>query len=289
MKIKEINGGVLIEDPRDFNVEQIFDCGQAFRFTKLSEGEYHGVAFSKYLRVKHVDEGVFLWPCSLDDYYLTWENYFDLKTDYAEIKRSISKDFDVLKKATEYGYGIRILKQDPWEIIISFIISANNNIPRIQGSIEKLAMKYGKPFEDASGQVRYAFPEPEALAEADIQDLRACGLGYRDKYVKKTAQMICDAEVSIQSVLDMKLEAAEKELLKLTGVGKKVADCILLFGFSHMSAFPVDTWVKKVIAKYFLSEDSSVKEILDFADKEFAGYGGYVQQYLFYYIREGVG
>ncbi len=135
---------------------------------------------------------------------------------------------------------------------------------------------------------KYTFPSPENLARASVEDIRACGVGYRDKYILKSAQMILTGEVSIEKVAEMDVLSAEKELMKLHGVGKKVADCILLFGFNHMGAFPVDTWVKKVIAKYFLTDKSSVKEILQFAESEFGDLAGYVQQYLFFYMRQGV-
>lgn len=288
MQIIEKDGGVLLVHPSDYKVDQIFDCGQAFRFEKVEEGKYQGIAFGKYLEVTHVDDGVFLWPSTLDDYTEIWEDYFDLKTDYTHIKNEISNKYEVLKRATEYGAGIRILRQDPWEIIISFIISANNNIPRIQGAIEKLSIKYGQAFTDPYGQKKYTFPSPENLARASVEDIRACGVGYRDKYILKSAQMILTGEVSIEKVAEMDVLSAEKELMKLHGVGKKVADCILLFGFNHMGAFPVDTWVKKVIAKYFLTDKSSVKEILQFAESEFGDLAGYVQQYLFFYMRQGV-
>lgn len=288
MQIIEKDGGTLLVHPSDFKVDQIFDCGQAFRFKKVQEGKYQGIAFGKYLEVTHVDDGVYLWPSTLDEYEDIWEAYFDLKTDYGHIKNEISKKYDVLKRATEYGKGIRILKQDPWEIIISFIISANNNIPRIQGAIEKLSMKYGQAFIDPYGEKKYSFPGPEQLAQASLEDIRACGVGYRDKYIVKSAQMILSGEVDIEKIAEMDVKGAEKELMKLHGVGKKVADCILLFGFNHMGAFPVDTWVKKVISKYFLTEESTVKEILHFAEKEFGALAGYVQQYLFFYMRQGV-
>lgn len=288
MQIIEKDGGILLVHPSDFKVDQIFDCGQAFRFKKVQEGKYQGVAFGKYLEVTHVDDGVYLWPSTLDEYEDIWEAYFDLKTDYGHIKNEISKKYDVLNRATEYGKGIRILKQDPWEIIISFIISANNNIPRIQGAIEKLSMKYGQAFTDPYGEKKYSFPGPEQLAQASLEDIRDCGVGYRDKYIVKSAQMILSGEVDIEKIAEMDVQGAEKELIKLHGVGKKVADCILLFGFNHMGAFPVDTWVKKVISKYFLTEESTVKEILHFAEKEFGALAGYVQQYLFFYMRQGV-
>lgn len=289
MKIEEKDGGVLLIHPSDFDVRQIFDCGQAFRFREMEEGKYHGVAHGKYLEVQHVENGVFLWPCTGEEYRAIWEDYFDLNTDYAFIKKTISTKYEVLKKATDFGYGIRILKQDPWEIIISFIISANNNIPRIQGAIEKLSERFGEPFYDPYGQVRYAFPAPEKLAEADVEAVRGCGVGYRDKYIVKSAQMILGENVDIEAISHLNMTDAEKELIKLHGVGKKVADCILLFGFNHMSAFPVDTWVKKVISKYFLGDEINLKDILGFAEKEFGTYAGYVQQYLFFYIREGIG
>ena len=286
MKVIEQDGGVLLQRPENFSVSQVFDCGQAFRFRQVAPREYQGVAFGKYLKVKHIEDGVFLWPCTKNEYQTIWKSYFDLNTNYSEIKKQVSSQFDVMQSAVTFGEGIRILKQDPWEIIISFIISANNNIPRIQGAIDKISEKYGSPFTHVDGQTYYAFPSPDQLAKARVEDLRACGVGYRDKYILKSAQMVASGEVDINKVKQLPLGQAEKELLKLHGVGKKVADCILLFGFNHMRAFPVDTWVKKVITKYFLDETASNKDILAFADKAFGELAGYAQQYLFYYIRE---
>lgn len=286
MKVIEKDGGILLKDVMDFRVNQIFDCGQAFRFRPISEGQYEGVALGKYLRVKHIEKDVFLWPCTLKTFHDTWEVYFDLRTDYTQIKEQISKDFDIMKHAVAFGSGIRILKQDPWEIIISFIISANNNIPRIQSSIEKISQQYGDAFIAKNGKTYYAFPTPEQLSKAKVEDLRACGVGYRDKYILKSARMIASGDINIRNIQTLSILEATKELTKLHGVGKKVADCILLFGFNHMSAFPVDTWVKKVIAKYFLDETASIKDISQFADEAFGVFGGYAQQYLFFYIRE---
>ncbi len=289
MQIIEESGRLLIKQQPDFNVSQIFDCGQAFRFRKIDEGIYEGVAFGRYLQVEQTPEYISLYPCTLSDYENIWKSYFDLETDYTQIKKRISKKYEVLKEAVEFGHGIRILKQEPWEIIISFIISANNNIPRIQGAIEKLSALYGEPFTDPSGQIRYTFPSPQKLAEVSVEDLRACGVGYRDKYIKASAKMVAEGQVDIQKIGSLTIDEAEHELLALSGVGKKVADCILLFAFNHMSAFPVDTWVKKVIGKYFLKEDVTPKQALQFAESEFSKDAGYVQQYLFYYIREGKG
>ncbi len=278
--------GVMIESVKDFNVAQIFNCGQAFRFKQIDENVFEGIAFGKYLRVEYTDDTLRLSPCSLYEYENIWSRFFDLSTDYSVLKRSISDMSPVLKSATEFGGGIRILKQDPWEIIISFIISANNNIPRIQGAIEKLSKKYGHLIMTPDGREYYSFPTPEKLAQASLEDLRACGVGYRDKYIKRSAEMFVQGAIDINEIKQMNRADAEKELLKLMGVGKKVADCILLFGFSHMDAFPVDTWVKKVITKYFLDEKASTNEIQNFVDTTFGDIAGYVQQYLFYYIRE---
>lgn len=289
MQIIEESERLFIKNQPDFEVSQIFDCGQAFRFRKIEEGIYEGVAFGRYLRVEQTPEYISLYPCTLSDYEKIWKTYFDLETDYTQIKKRISKKYKVLKEAVEFGHGIRILKQEPWEIIISFIISANNNIPRIQGAIEKLSELYGESFTDPSGQTRYTFPTPEKLAEASVEDLRACGVGYRDKYIKASAKMFVEGLVNTDKIKALKVGEAEHELLALSGVGKKVADCILLFGFNHMSAFPVDTWVKKVVGKYFLNEDVTPKQVLQFAESEFSNDAGYVQQYLFYYIREGKG
>jgi len=286
VEVKNVNDAVFIKGIIDFDVEQIFDCGQAFRFRMLEQNIYEGVAFGKYLKVTQTDEGIYLWPCSMAEYENIWRCYFDMDTDYSVIKSKIAHIAPVLKEATAFGSGIRILKQEPWEIIISFIISANNNIPRIQGAIDKLSEKYGDAFQGPDGKTYYSFPCPDKLAGAAIEDLRACGLGYRDKYIKKSAEMVRSGELDLNLIHDMNREETENMLLKLHGVGKKVADCIMLFAFSHMNAFPVDTWVKKVITRYFLDETAGLKEIQKFVDTSFGDFSGYVQQYLFYYIRE---
>lgn len=289
MIIKAVDDKVVIEDMSDFDVEQIFNCGQAFRFTRAGEGVYEGVAFDRFLRIEQTGTTVALWPCTLQEFEDIWRGYFDLDTDYGEIKAQVSAIAPVLDSAVKHGYGIRILKQDPWEMIISFIISANNNIPRIRGAIEKLSERYGSRISAPEGGVKFSFPTPQALATARVDEIRACGVGYRDKYIVQTARMIQSGEIDLTHLAGLTGDALGAELTKFSGVGRKVAGCIMLFGFEETSAFPVDTWVRKVISKYFLTPEASQRDVERFVEDQFGRLAGYVQQYLFYYMREGLG
>jgi N-glycosylase/DNA lyase len=214
-----------------------------------------------------------------------WYHYLDLSRDYKEVIKALEGRDEYLDAAIKYGNGIRILNQDLWEIIVTFIISSNNNIPRIKNSIEMLSQKYGSYIKTINGKEYYSFPKAETLSQAKIQDLRACGLGYRDKYILKTSQMIVDGRIDLEAIKKMSLKKGKKELKKLVGVGNKVADCILLFACEKPEAFPVDTWVKKVLADYYDFHEKKQERIYNFVDQHFGQYAGIAQQYLFYYIR----
>jgi N-glycosylase/DNA lyase len=218
-------------------------------------------------------------------------DYFDLNTNYDEIKSKLASIDENLKISTEFGKGIRILKQDLWECIISFIISANNNIPRIKKIIEKLSYTYGERIE-WNGKEYYLFPTPESLSKATVQDLRGMGLGFRDIRVFNTTQMILKKEVDIEALKEMKnSNEMREELLKLDGVGPKVADCILLFALKRFDVFPIDVWVRRVMNELYIKKDDETKvnkkELTKFAEDKFLGMSGIAQQYLFYYRRSG--
>ena len=274
----------------DFELAHIFECGQCFRWRKIEEGKYIGVIKNGVVEIQKTTPSS---VCIEYEFYsadneLEYENdlkdYFDLNTDYSKIKSVISKNDLNLQKAIKYGGGIRILNQDPWEMLISFIISAANNIPRISKTIENISKEYGKEIL-FKGEKYYLFPRPEELSKATVEDLRALNLGFRDKYVYSATKMVCEGEIDLDAILNMKYSEAKKELKRVAGVGDKVADCILLFSMKKHEAFPVDTWIKKVMAELY-NESKNIKKIANFAEEKFGEHAGIAQQYLFYYMRE---
>lgn len=286
MKIKEIDNGILLEDMQHFDAKNIFECGQCFRWKKEEDDSYTGIAFGRVLNVKSdYEKGiVVLKNTTLKDFEEIWYNYFDLSRDYGKIKTILSED-DILKGAIEYGRGIRILNQEPWELVISFIISANNNIPRISKSIDILSEMFGEPIA-YNGKTYYSFPDIQALAEAELEQIDICKAGFRCKYIYQSARMIGKGELHLGAVAKLDTEAAKKELMKLPGVGPKVADCIMLFSMQKHDAYPVDVWVKRVTEHFYLHRDVPMKQIQEFAGEKFGSLSGFAQQYLFYFARE---
>ncbi len=266
----------------DFELAHIFECGQCFRWKKQTNGSYIGVIKNGVVSVTKNDDKIEI-NSSLDTKDFIYD-YFDLNTNYAEIKSILSKDDTNIAEALKYGYGIRILNQDSWEMLISFIISAANNIPRISKTIENISKAYGKKvyFEN---EEYYLFPTPKELSNATMQDLRDLNLGFRDKYVYNATQLVLNGEVDLEKIALLEYKKAKKELTKIPGVGEKVADCILLFSMSKKEAFPVDTWIKKVMSELYL-ESKDIKKISEYAENKFGKYAGIAQQYLFYWRRE---
>lgn len=286
MKVKEIQNGLLLEGVKHFDAKHIFECGQCFRFKREEDGSYTGVAYGRVMNVKSdYDKGtVVLSNTNLKDFENIWYKYLDLGRDYGIIKEELSKD-EILRSAIEYGKGIRILNQEPWELLISFIISANNNIPRISKSIEVLSQMLGEPIEYA-GKTYYSFPTVDKLGEAELEQIALCRAGFRCKYIYQTSRMIYRGEVDLEAVAEFDTQKAKKELLHLSGVGPKVADCIMLFSMKKHDAYPVDVWVKRVTEYFYIHQDVSMNKIQDFAREKFADLAGFAQQYLFYFARE---
>lgn len=286
--IVETDSKIILKDMKDFNPQHIFECGQAFRWYKEDDDSYTTVAFNRVLNVKKEGEDIILSPTNIEDFKSIWYDYFDLDRDYSEIKKELSKD-PILKEATKFGDGIRILNQDPFEMIISFIISANNQIPRIKRSIECISENYGYKIETADNY--YSFPTPDKLALASEEDLREiCKVGFRDKRIVETAKIVANGEIDIESIFSKSRNEGKEILMTLPGVGPKVSDCILLFAFNKDDAFPVDIWVKRVMEYFYLKEDTNVKKIGYHGERLFGKLAGFAQQYLFYYARElGIG
>ena len=274
-----------------FNLEHIFECGQCFRWNKEQNGSYTGVFKNNVLNVKIENNKIIFQGICEEDIKKTIEEYFDFERDYEKIKKELSKIDEPLKTSIAYGNGIRLLNQDLWETIISFIISANNNIPRIKGIIERLSKQHGAPIV-WNEKTYYAFPTIEELSKASVEDLRKLGLGFRDQRVYETTKLIRTKQVNLEE-LQAKNDSKEirEILLTLPGVGPKVADCIMLFStLKCLDVFPVDVWVRRVMNElYFkLPEESKLKreQIEALAKEKYGGLAGLAQQYLFYWKRE---
>ena len=269
-----------------FNPTHIFECGQAFRWQKEEDSSYTTIDGNMYCNVSLVGDFVYLKNCTKEDYYKKWENYFDLKTDYTKIKDTLSFN-ETLKSAMEYGSGIRILNQDKFSTIISFIISANNQIPRIMKSVNIICENYGDLIGELNGKKIYSFPTPEKLSKVPVEEMREiCRVGFRDKRIIDVARMVATNEFDIDRINALENEKLRNELIKLPGVGPKVADCIMLFSYQRHNTFPVDVWIKRVMEYLFIKKETNKNLISDYANKLFGDYAGYAQQYLFYYGRE---
>lgn len=308
---------------RDFNLDHIFDCGQCFRWARQEDGSWVGIAGGQVVRMH-------LSPCSESlsaksvlptlsrdpnadgiDGILTiegtdekqfedfWFDYLDLGRDYGEIKKSLSENDSQMSTAIQAGSGIRILKQDFWETMVSFLISQNNNIPRIKGCIESLCRLYGEPVTDiydgaagggaaisAEGSGWFSIPSPEVLSQLSEEDLKECRMGYRAKYMIELAKQVLErggTDAVYEQILasDNPIEA----LTEFTGVGPKVASCIALFGVGRYDAFPIDVWMRRAMNTVYGIEENRMAQMQEYAREHFGKYGGFAQQYLFYYIR----
>lgn len=280
-----------IENIKSFELADIFDCGQCFRWNKQEDGSYTGIFRKNVINVqKQKNTIIFKGICDGEIKEIV-EDYFDLKRNYEEIKNKLSQIDENVKTSIEYGQGIRILNQDLWEMIISYIISANNNIPRIKGIIERLSKTYGQEIE-WNGEKYYTFPTPEELKDVTVEDYRKLGAGFRDIRLYETVHMILDKKVNLEEMQNNSntLEVRE-QLLTLSGVGPKVADCILLFStLKRFEVFPIDVWVRRVMNELYIKNEDETKvnkkEIEKLAHAKFGNLAGIAQQYLFYWKRE---
>ena len=286
MDLKEIDGNLVIEDIDFFRVEDIFNCGQAFRWHKEEDGSYTNVAYGKIINISDKDKNVTIKNSNIKDFYKIWIDYFDVLRDYKELREKLSFD-PILKEAMDYGRGIRILNQEPFETIITFIISANNGIARIMNSVDIISRMYGSEIGSYMGRSYCAFPSAQELSLAKAEDLRKYArVGFRDKRIVEAAKMIRDKEIDLDSLYKKPLEEARRELIKIPGVGPKVADCVLLFAFKRSESFPVDVWIKRVMEELYLKKDTPRNKIADEGRRIFKEEAGFAQQYLFYYGRD---
>lgn len=256
-----------------FDLEKISNSGQCFRLVRRGEERFALTAMGRYLEMEQRGTEVCFY-CDRKEFQDIWETYFDLKADYERIEKCVDPDDAYLSRAVQCASGVRILRQEFWETVVSFIISQQNHIPRIRKCVETLCRSYGEQRVNLWGETYYTFPGPERLAKVSEEELRGCNLGYRAKYIRKSAEMVVAEVVDLREIADMEYRAAKAELMKLCGVGTKVAECICLFALHHIEAFPVDTHIQDMLRENYPN---------GFPFERYHGFAGVMQQYAFYY------
>lgn len=278
---------IILKGQTSFVPSHIFECGQAFRWKKLDEEAYRFIFRDMVLEARATDDAIEIIGDFRDEKDIL--NYFDLNTDYDAIKKTLSANDEVIRKAIDFGSGMRILKQDPFETYISFIISANNQIKNIKNTIKKLSQMYGEklnnPFDE---EEYYAFPSPLALSNAKPEDIKEYArAGFRSERIVIASKMVQEGIINFEELKEKSVDDIRKTLLEVPGIGEKVFQCILLFGLGRTDSFPVDVWVKRVMEElYYSGEERNKKLIQEDGMKRFGDLSGYAQQYLFYYMRE---
>lgn len=256
---------------KDFSIDAIAESGQCFRITGTGDGSYRIIALGRKLTVTSLEDGAYRFSCKKEEFDNIWRDYFDLDTDYDEYKAIALPDDEYLKKAIAFGSGIRILNQEPWEMLISFIVSQRKSVPAIRTSVERLSALCGECIEDGE----YAFPSPEAIASVSDEELRSCGLGYRVEYITNAARLAAAGLLDLEELKCLDTDELIAKLMELKGVGIKVASCIALFGYHRLDTVPVDVWMKRVIDTAYNGE----------LPAEYRPYAGVLQQYMFNYAR----
>lgn len=273
MNINDNHGSLHLTNVPCFALALTLDCGQAFRWHEKEQGVWQGVANNKALTLSQIGDEVILYNTTLEDYQKIWKNYFDFDRDYDAILKSFLQD-SLLRNTIQQYYGIRILQQDSWEALLSFVFSSSNNIKRIRSFLERLSCAYGEQLSESV----FAFPTAQALANVPTEAFRSLGAGYRDKFLHDCAVKVANGTVNLAEIATLDLPQARQALMQIDGVGPKVAECALLFGFGRLDAFPVDRWITRVLECYPHGLPSC-----------FAGFEGIAQQYMFHYARMNLG
>ena len=286
-----MNNIVMLNHLDHFNITQILESGQVFRYEKLTEHSYILNAKQKIIKITQQpnSSSAMIYNTNISELDEIWVPYFDMDTSYAKITYQLAKKDPHMAKAVEFGSGIRILKQDPWEMLISFIISQNKAIPHIQQCIRNISERFGAALDeiDCEDKPYYAFPTPEELSKASEEELRMCKVGFRAPYIMDACRKVLNGEVILNDLFIMTADEAREQLMTIKGVGPKIADCILLFAYGKGEVFPTDVWIKRVVeGLYFEGKEMKLREIQTFAKNYFGKLAGYAQQYLFYYGRE---
>ncbi|MDO5402077.1 MAG: DNA glycosylase [Eubacteriales bacterium] len=268
----------------DFDLEQTLECGQSFHFVKIDEKDYALTAFGHFLRVSQKGSRLIFHNTGREEYYAIWKNYFDLGRDYKKIKCELLSKDNKLREAIETMSGVRIMNQEFSELLMSFIISQNKQIPHIKQIVAELSKQYGQFKGTVNGIDMYAFPTIEEMSAITEQDYRDCKTGFRAPYLLDAASKLSQNILDENVLRSISPEECEKQLCQIKGVGSKVANCVMLFALGHRSAFPVDVWIKRIMeVLYYEGRDTPKERISAFAREQFGCLGGYAQQYLFYY------
>lgn len=286
MKVSCENNIVTVDGVNDFTLSQILECGQCFHFDKLDEEVYEVVAFGRAVKMEQTDKVLRIYGSSMEDYEGIWKLYLDMDNDYGLIKQSVIKADGALKTAVDEKSGIRILNQDFFETLISFIVSQNKSIPQIKQCVKNISHRFGDEVIGYNGEAFYVFPDVQRLHDATEEELRECKVGFRAPYIKNATEAVYSGAVTKEKLDELDIAQARELLMTIKGVGEKVANCVLLFGFGRREAFPVDVWMKRIMEQmYFDGKDTKKQDIEAFAVNKFGDLGGYAQQYLFDYAR----
>ena len=286
MKVSCENNIVTVDGVNDFTLSQILECGQCFHFDKLDEEVYEVVAFGRAVKMEQTDKVLRIYGSSMEDYEGIWKLYLDMDNDYGLIKQSVIKADGALKTAVDEKSGIRILNQDFFETLISFIVSQNKSIPQIKQCVKNISHRFGDEVIGYNGEAFYVFPDVQRLHDATEEELRECKVGFRAPYIKNATEAVYSGAVTKEKLDELDIAQARELLMTIKGVGEKVANCVLLFGLGRREAFPVDVWMKRIMEQmYFDGKDTKKQDIESFAVNKFGDLGGYAQQYLFDYAR----
>lgn len=262
-------GKVTVRRREEFALAETLECGQSFRWERTGRG-YQGIAFGKHTEITVSGEDIIFWGVSETEFDQIWYDYFDFGTDYASIRQQLCQTHKGLGEMAAFAPGIRILRQDSWEALGTFLLSQNNNIPRIKGIVARLCEGYGEPIEGG-----YTFPSAQQVAQLDEQALRAIGSGFRAKYLLAAARMVASGQINWEALRMEEIGKAREILQTIPGVGPKVAECVLLYGLHRLEAFPMDVWMKRAMQQFFPTYDA----------QGFGEYGGIAQQYIYHYSR----
>lgn len=287
MKIEINNNDLWVSELIDFRIGQTLECGQSFHFEKINNDEYIIIAHNRILKVKeHSHDTVVFYDTTKEEFENVWIKYFDLDRDYSEIKRVLLEKDDKLRTAIEEKNGVRIMNQDFFEMLLSFIISQNKQIPHIKKIVFDISQKWGNYLGRVNDKAYYSFPTKEQMAGCTIEDFIQLKTGFRAPYLYDAVNKVLSGEISEEYAKTLESEEVIKYLCGIKGVGEKVANCIALFALEKRDAFPIDVWIKRIMEHLYFEGETDKKVIMEFAKERFGEYGGYAQQYLFYYARD---
>lgn len=286
LEIDNLENGIEINGIKSFSLKDTFECGQCFRWNKEEHNlSYTGVAFNRVINIEILKNKLIINNSNTDDFINIWYDYFHLWEDYETIEKKLSKKDKIMRKAIKYSSGLRLLRQDLFELLISYILSSNNRIPMIKKTVENISKKYGEKLE-FNGKEYYTFPTFEVMSNLSEKEIKDCGGGFRYKYIYNSIKLIKEGKVNLNKINNsMSIKEIREILMSLPGVGPKVSDCIILFSGLKYKVFPTDVWIKRVMEELYFKKETKLNEIQEFAINYFDDLAGFAQEYLFNYVR----